>query len=282
MTALPLELQARSVQIPGSAAKRLRVFNLVMGLVHLISGAAMVALSNSFTVPISTFALNGPPGTSLSQGVTHTVWNVPLGVGTASFLFLSALFHFLIASPWGFPRYIKELSCGRNRFRWVEYSLSSTLMIVLILLIFGITDLAALIGLAIANIAMILFGWLMEMTNNGLMHGKGATSERTTRAWFTPFWFGCIAGVGPWLAVVAYLWINVGVEDGAGPPGFVYGIIVSIFVFFNSFAVNQWLQYRQIGRWSNYLTGERTYIVLSLIAKSLLAWQVFANVLVGS
>ena len=79
----------------------------------------------------------------------------------------------------------------------------------------------------------------------------------------------------------SYLIVNVAVKDGPGPPGFVYGIIGSLFVFFNSFAINQWLQYKQVGRWQDYLTGERTYIVLSLVAKSLLAWQVFANVLVG-
>ncbi|MEO7588724.1 MAG: heliorhodopsin HeR [Arachnia sp.] len=176
---------------------------------------------------------------------------------------------------------MQELSKGRNRFRWVECSLSSTLMIILISLALGISDIAALIGLALANVSMILFGWLMEMSNNGLMHGQHGRASRGERAWWTPFWFGCIAGIGPWLAAAIYLIVNVGVKGGEGPPGFVYGIIVSLFVFFNSFALNQWLQYKQVGRWQNYLTGERTYIVLSLVAKSLLAWQVFANVLVG-
>ncbi|MDQ3526076.1 MAG: hypothetical protein M3451_13630, partial [Chloroflexota bacterium] len=41
------------------------------------------------------------------------------------------------------------------------------------------------------------------------------------------------------------------------------------------------LQYKQVGRWRSYVFGEKAYILLSLIAKSLLAWQVFANVLVG-
>jgi hypothetical protein len=277
----PLELQTRSVDVGSDSAKRLRVFNAVMGFLHLVSGAAMVALSNDFTLPVSTFALNGPPGSPLSEGVTNLVFDLPLGPATASFLFLSAFFHFLIASPWGFTRYVNELSKGRNRFRWVEYSLSSTLMIVLISLVLGISDIAALIGLGFANVSMILFGWLMEMSNNGLMHGKGGHPVRGQRAWWTPFWFGCVAGIGPWLAAAAYLIVNVGVKDGPGPPGFVYGIIVSLFVFFNSFAINQWLQYKQVGRWQDYLTGERTYIVLSLVAKSLLAWQVFANVLVG-
>ena len=280
MSVYPLDLDTTSVNVPLKAAKRLRIFNAVMGVLHLVSGGAMVALSNDFTLPVSTFALNGPPGTPLSQGVTHLVFDVPIGIATASFLFLSALFHFIIASV-GFKLYIDELSKGRNRFRWVEYSLSSTLMVLLITLVLGISDVAALIGIGIANVSMILFGWLMEMSNNGLMHGKFGRSDRGERAWWTPFWFGCVAGIGPWAAAAVYLIVNVGVKGGEGPPGFVYGIIVSLFVFFNSFAINQWLQYKQVGRWKNYLTGERTYIVLSLVAKSLLAWQVFANTLVG-
>jgi hypothetical protein len=44
--------------------------------------------------------------------------------------------------------------------------------------------------------------------------------------------------------------------------------------------VNQALQYKRVGRWRDYRYGERWYLWLSLVAKSLLAWQVFANVLV--
>jgi hypothetical protein len=39
------------------------------------------------------------------------------------------------------------------------------------------------------------------------------------------------------------------------------------------------LQYRKVGRWKDYLFGERMYIVLSLVAKSLLAWQIFFGTL---
>jgi hypothetical protein len=67
---------------------------------------------------------------------------------------------------------------------------------------------------------------------------------------------------------------------GDGIPGFVYGIIVSLFIFFNSFAINMVLQYKQVGPWRSYEFGERAYIVCSLVAKSALAWQVFANTLV--
>ena len=280
MSDLPLDLATRSVTVPSSTARSLRLFNAVMGLLHLVSGAAMVALSTDFTLPVSTFALGGPPGTPLEQGTLSGVVDVPLAWGTAAFLFLSALFHLVIVSPWGFPRYVAELERGRNRFRWVEYALSSTLMIVLIALVTGITDLAALIGIAFANIAMILFGWLMEVSNNGLMHGRDESSARGSRAWWTPFWFGCVAGIGPWAAIAAYLVVTISVLGGEGPPGFVWGIIASLFVLFNTFAINQWLQYRQVGRWRDYLFGERQYVILSLVAKSVLAWQIFANVLI--
>jgi hypothetical protein len=64
-----------------------------------------------------------------------------------------------------------------------------------------------------------------------------------------------------------------------GVPNFVIGIYVSIAVFFNLFAVNMYLQYRKVGKWKDYLYGERVYVLLSLIAKSALAWQVFFGTL---
>jgi len=34
------------------------------------------------------------------------------------------------------------------------------------------------------------------------------------------------------------------------------------------------LQYKGIGKWKEYIYGERVYIILSLVAKSILAWLV--------
>ena len=265
------------VDVGESEASRLRLLNITAGTLHLVSGVAMLILATDFTLPVPAFGLEGPPGTPVSEGVLRSVMDVPLAPLAASFAFLSSIFHFLVSSPGVFDTYRRELSLGRNRFRWVEYSLSSTLMILLIMLISGISDSAALIGVAFANISMILFGWIMEMVNTS---GPAAANGGDGTVWWTPFWFGCIAGAGPWVAFVAYLAINISLSD-QGPPGFVYGILVTIFVLFNCFAVNQWLQYRGRGRWTDYLFGEKVYIVLSFVAKTLLVWQVYANVLVG-
>jgi len=146
-------------------------------------------------------------------------------------------------------------------------------MIVLIGATTGITDMAALVALAFANTSMILFGWIMDMVNSH-------DDVKEKNVWWSPFWMGCVAGIGPWLAILLPLLFNVTGEGSQGPPGFVYGIIVSIFFFFNTFAINQWLQYRGNGRWADYLHGERVYIILSFVAKSVLAWQIFANTLI--
>jgi hypothetical protein len=195
-----------------------------------------------------------------------TLWNVPTGLAIALFLALSSLFHIIVASPPFFDRYREGLRRNHNYFRWVEYSLSSSLMIVIIAQLVGISDMVALLGLFWVNAAMILFGWLQER-----YHQPGDGD-------LLPFLFGCIVGSIPWIGIVLYA-LAPGSTSGAEPPAFVYGIIISLFLFFNSFAVVQLLQYKKIGRFSEYLVGERTYIILSLVAKSALAWQIFGGTL---
>ena len=181
----------------------------------------------------------------------------------AAFLFLSSFFHLLVGVIMP-DRYRNQLASGQNQFRWIEYSLSSSIMIILIAILPGITNIAALIGLFGVNAGMIFFGSVQERYE-----------EPGGSLW--PFWMGCILGIVPWIAIGIYL-VSPGSE--AQPPGFVYGIFVSLFVFFNSFAINMVLQYRRIGPWRDYAFGESVYVLLSLVAKSALAWQVFANTLV--
>jgi hypothetical protein len=242
---------------------RLRLMNTAFGVAHLAQAALFIALSEDVRFDVSATFASGPPGEPVTPERLDVLFSYPLGPTVACFSLLSAFFHFLIVSPWGWPRYLRELSRTQNRFRWVEYSLSASLMIVLIAGVTGITDVAALVALFGVNASMILFGWLMEIHNEPGPHVD-----------WSPFVFGCIAGAVPWIAISWYLF-----GAGSAVPNFVYGIFVSIFVFFNCFAVNQVLQYRRIGRRADYLVGERTYVWLSLTAKSALAWQIYANVL---
>ena len=247
-----------------AAMKRLRRLNVIAGFAHLIQMILILILATDFTLPITASYMEGPPGTPLSDPVTLV--DVRVAWGVAAFFGLSALFHFLVASPLFYGRYVAGLLEKHNNFRWVEYSLSSSIMIVLIAQIVGITDVAAIIAIFGVNVSMILFGWLQEKYVNP---GGG----------LLPFWFGCIAGIVPWIIIVIFV-IAPNSATPTSTPAFVYGIIISLFVLFNCFALVQYLQYKPVRKWSNYLRGERAYIVLSLVAKSALAWQVFAGTLV--
>ncbi len=252
-----------SVMADPSADPRLRRDNIAAGLVHLAQAVAVAALATGFALPVTAAYMEGPPGTPAADPVT--LFEIPTGAAVATFLALSALAHGLVSTVW-WRRYVADLGRRRNPARWVEYSISSSLMIVLIAQLVGITDVAALLAVFGVNASMIFFGWLQERY------------EQPGGGGWLPFVFGCLAGAVPWLAVAVYV-LSPGSTSSATPPGFVYGILVSLFAFFNVFALNQWLQYKQVGRWRDYLVGEGTYVTLSLVAKSALAWQVFAGTL---
>lgn len=243
----------------------LKKLNVGAGILHFVSLVAILVLANDASLPVRATYLTEAPGTgNFSDPVD--LFNLNIGYMVAAFMALSAFFHFFVVSPRVFARYVDGLKRHINPYRWVEYSLSSSIMIVVIMQLNGVADYIALLAVFAVNASMILFGWLQERYTTP---GDGD---------LLPFWFGCIAGIVPWAAIV----INVFAPKGPAEttvPGFVYGIVISLFILFNSFALVQWLQYRAKGKWADYLYGERRYIILSFVAKSLLAWQVFAGAL---
>jgi hypothetical protein len=243
----------------------LRVWNLGVGAVHLVQAVVILAISATFAIPVVANVQTGPPTSGAIWPEITRFFDVNFALVIAVFLLLAAVDHLLTAGPlrrW----YEANLLRGINYARWIEYSVSSSLMIILIGLLTGITNLYAVLAIFGVNSSMILFGLLMERVNLG--------RERVD--WW-PFVFGCIAGIVPWIAITVS--IIVSSAEGDGVPGFVYGIFVSLFLLFNCFALNQWLQYRRKGRFADYLYGEKVYLVLSLVAKSALAWQVYAGTL---
>jgi len=235
-----------------------------MAAFHLLQAVLMVWLSTDFVITITSSYMMGPPGTT--QMGSQSLFDIRLGLLVALFMFLSSIAHLSI-STFAYDYYIKNLKKNINQSRWIEYSFSSSLMIIIIAMLVGITDLGTLITLFIVNASMIFFGWVMEAYN-----------QKTDKVVWFPFTFGCIAGIAPWITIFIRL-ITASQNSPVGIPGFVIGIFVSLFIFFNIFAVNQFLQYKKIGPWKDYFFGEKMYIYLSLFAKTALAWQVFSGTL---
>lgn len=247
------------------ATTNLRRFNYIMAGLHAAQGVAVAALSKNFSLPISGSYLSFDRASQTLLPATRTLFNLSLPLLIVLFFFLSAFAHFTIATFYN-KTYNVNLAKGINKARWIEYALSASVMMVAISLLVGVYDIASLVMIFSLTAIMNLMGLVMEVHNQ--------TTKKTN--WLS-YWIGCLSGAIPWAVIAFYFWL--GADSGSAAPTFVYWIFVSIFIFFSSFAVNMVLQYKKIGRWSNYLYGERTYIVLSLVAKSLLAWQVFAGTL---
>lgn len=248
------------------SAKGLRKFNLVMAFLHFVQGVAILLLSKDFKLPVNATYLDFDRTTQSLVPATKMLFEMPLAWLVAGFLFISAAAHLIISTVW-YKGYKNDLSKGMNRARWFEYSISASTMMVAIAMLVGIYDFSSLVMIFGLVALMNLMGLIMELHN-----------QMTKKVNWTAFIIGCIAGAIPWIVVGLSFWSAS--QFGTGEiPTFVYWIYVSIFVFFNCFAVNMVLQYKKTGKWSDYLYGERAYIILSLVAKSLLAWQVFAGTL---
>lgn len=243
---------------------RLRSYNLAAATLHAVQAIAVVVFANAFSLPVRATYMTGPPRPGVGTR-TVTLFDLRFAWAIAAFFALSAVAHLVVAGP-AWRSYQARLARHQNPYRWLEYSASASVMIVLIAMLVGIDDVAALVALVGVNAAMIGFGWIQERYES-----PGAS--------LGPFWLGSLAGAVPWVAIGVYL---AGPGADLHPPAFVYAIFGSLFVAFNCFAVNQWLQYRQVGRWREYLVGERVYITLSLVAKSLLGWQIFASTLASA
>jgi hypothetical protein len=239
-----------------------RIATVLHGLQFLFMFSASIAVERfkefKLRLTYSFFAYD--PISKILQNSTATWTTIPIGPFIAMFFFLSALFQGLTTVGNLNATYNRDLLRAQNRFRWYEYALSSSLMICIIAMFTGISDIATLILMFTCNGCMCLFGLLMEAEN----------SNQPSITW-RPFWFGCISGFPPWIAI----FISLGA--GSEPPAFVYGIFIGYFIMFQLFPLNMILQYKRIGKWKDYMYGELTYIILSLVAKSFLGWLVFGG-----
>ena len=247
--------------LTAAARRRLRVVNVGVGMLLGAEGVLMLVLSSSLSLPVTASFLRNDPVAVQGPAPGEVVFRLAIGPAVAVCLLLAMTDHLLVAAPGLHRWYEATLERRANYARWIEYSVSASIMIVLICMFAGIRDIAALLGLFATNTAMILFGLLMER------------QQTAGQADWSAYWVGCLAGAFPWVAIFWY------VAGAPRVPGYVWAITITQLAMFAAFAVNMALQYLRAGPWHSYLTGERGYLTLSLIAKSLLAWLIYANVL---
>lgn len=246
--------------------KQLQTFNRIAGLLHLAQGVAMFFILNEATkIPVITrFFSQTPEGI---RPATEQLFEFPVAFIAPIFLLLSASAHLFVSSPFYIRRYENNIASGINPARWWEYAISSSLMLVVLMMLGGLIELATIVFIFTLNFLMNMMGLMMEKHNQ--------LTEKTS--WFS-FNMGVIAGIVPWIMGGLYFWVSTNNIADAIPAFAQFGFVLT-FLFFNSFAINMWLQYKKIGKWKDYVYGEKSYVVLSLVSKTALGWIIVLGTL---
>lgn len=246
-------------------------WNKYLAVLYAAQGIIILILSVTRLFPVTTSFLGTDTLQTQAQG--HAVlaagsqhlFDVNLAFIVAAFFFIAAIAHGLVTTKLR-PMYELDLKRGINKVRWVEYAFSASMMMVALALLVGIQDVSTLLMLFGLTVIANLLWLIMEL------HNQGAGKIN----WLS-YIFGRVAEVITWIVMVIYL-VSDGVY-GAAVPGYVYWVFGSLFVLLAAVPVNMFLQYRKVGKWADYLYGERVYMILSFIAKTALAWQIFAGTL---
>lgn len=240
--------------------EKLQKLNRTAGLLHLAQATGLLLIVNwSLKLPILTRFFD-KTATGEVLPVAKTLVDIPVALAGPLFLLISAIFHLIISSPFYIRKYEKNIKNGINPLRWWEYSISSSIMLVILLMLGGLIELPSIVFIFTLNFIMNMMGLMMERYNQ--------LTERTN---WLPFNIGVLAGIVPWIVGGLYFWVSTSnIADSI--PGYAKMGFLVTFLLFNTFAINMFLQYKQVGKWSKYVYGEKAYIVLSLVAKTLLAW----------
>lgn len=181
------------------------------------------------------------------------------------FPFLTALLHALIAFRF-YDVYLRAIKAQNNWIRWIEYSVTASIMTWVLMQLCGITNIFALVCLGVlVNVAMQLQGHLMEIANNRLSRKRNAKPIVAT---WIPMLVGWILFLAQWIPQFAYFF--AGVLSTSDVPWFVYASFIGQFFNYASFGLVQLLYFKGIV-FKTYESVEYGYVFLSLFAKTYLA-----------
>ncbi len=227
----------------------------------------VVSSSSSGARPINTEFISEDTLASASAGkpvmaqAAHQLFQLNLAYLVAAFLLVSGIW-FLLSSTRFNNFYQRDLKMGKNRLRWFGFAAWSSLVMLAIAILVGVYNISSLlmiIGLSVT--AAIL--WLLK--------------ETVRPANWLNYWVGLGASVLPWIIVLIYAWSAH--AYGTSLPTYVDWVIISMLLGFAALAVNFGFQSQKIGRWEDYLYGEKMFIVLAVVIQSALAWQLYAGTL---
>lgn len=231
--------------LPAQTNESLWIFNLCICLAHFIIVIVVLLDGSDVSLPVTTSYIawkeinaTGHHGDSCRQGNCYletefAKLTVLPDISLAGLLIwshiLSLSWPFLVLFDGPAERfYYRQRKRGRNTFRWVEYALSSPLMIVVIAAILGQADFCVFTLLAISTSTLMVLGYLTEV------HIKTTPPITHITGWllFSLIW-----------AVITFTFV-LGLNRSVTPPppevlAVIYPTYFTMLAFFGSFGVIQ-------------------------------------------
>lgn len=252
----------------------LRRANGWLALVYALQGAAILVLGKRAEVNVTTSYLTPDAVQSTLAGhtvlapATHTLWAVNIGYVVAASLFIAAAVYGSVVT-WCQGHYEADMAKRVNRARWVDFGVSLGVMLAAVAMLGGVYDFASLVMLFALTAAQAMFALLGEYMRQGKRLPPGLA-----------FGLSGVAGLVALLLVGMYLW-GAAVWGGGHVAAHVVWTYATLVAGFVAIGGNMWLFVRAKGKWAEYAFAERVYMVLGVMLKSALAWEIYAGVLRG-
>src|SRR5579859_4842415 len=162
------------------------------------------------------------------------------------------------------------LARGINELRGGAMALAGGLMVVVIALLGGISDLATLVLLFVSAAA----GCLLGLGAEAMVARNGGKMSRLSHLLCG---LAVTSAIVPWLVFAGQI-ISARLYGGFIPT-YLYWLYASTFVLFAS---GMWLTHWRVlrkGNWADAGYTERAFMVLTFVAATAFAWQVYAGAL---
>ncbi len=173
---------------------------------------------------------------------------------------ITASFHFFYYTNY---RYYKEVLGGRNRYRWVEYGITATMMIFVLCLISGVKEIYSALATVFLSILMMSFGYFFEM-------------NKDPKVKLSAIIMGFFALICIWSIILGQFIPNIISAKGDLDykiPDWVYGVLFPMILWWISFGIITILNYKAYRKKDyDFTRYEKYYIILSYFSKAFMGY----------
>lgn len=263
---------AKKVTKTPGTFENLRKWNLGLSLLNALQAGLILWLSrvNAGKQPVTTsFLTRDSLASNDTQTVlvsaTHRLFDVRLPWLLAAAFIVAALAHLSLAT-WLRARYEREQANSVNRARWISFSVVTSLVLLAIAMLSGISD----IGTLFAVVVFTVIAHLVALSIEHYMQNR-----EKSRLTYT---VTAIAALTPWIIIATYAFSAHQYGDTKF-PGYVYGLYATGLVALSALAVNLYMQIKARKRWTDYQFVDRNYMIIASLAVAAVAWQIYSAIL---